>query len=217
MTMLVSLHISAWFVRLLRLPLLKDLVLLKKPLCENTMTSTTQLPRVAILDDYQRVALTATDWSPVRDLVTIDVYTDTLADEDALVARLSPYTIICAMRERTKFPASLLDRLPNLKLIATTGMWNAGIDIKHAQKKGIVVSGTGGAGNSTLEHIWALILATARHVSYEDKGVKAKRQLWQATIPVGLAGKTLGLVGVGNLGAATGRVSVLTFIEVRGR
>ena len=170
------------------------------------MASTTK-PRVAILDDYQRVAFTAADWSPIKDLVTIDVFTETLADEDALVARLEPYEIICAMRERTKFPASLLDRLPNLKLIATTGMWNKGIDVPYAEKKGIVVSGTGGAGNSTLEHIWALILGTARYVAFEDRGVRAKRQLWQSTIPIALGGKTLGLVGVGKLGSATAQVS----------
>ena len=162
--------------------------------------------KLAILDDYQHVALTITDWSSLRDRVAIDVYDETLADEDALVQRLEPYQIICAMRERTKFPASLLDRLPNLKFIATTGMGNAGIDSAHAKKKGIIVSGTGGSGNSTLEHIWALILATARYVSLEDAGVKAKRQVWQTTIPVGLAGKTLGLVGVGRLGSATGLV-----------
>ena len=166
---------------------------------------TTKL-RVAILDDYQRVALTLGDWSSVKNRVQIDVFAETLSDEDALVARLLPYEIICAMRERTKFSASLLDRLPNLKLVATTGMWNKGIDVPYAEKKGIVVCGTGGAGNSTLEHIWALLLATVRHVVFEDRGVKAGRQLWQATIPVGLAGKTLGLVGVGRLGTATAKV-----------
>lgn len=170
------------------------------------MASATK-PRIAILDDYQRVAFTAADWSSLKDHVTIDVFTETLADEDALAARLEPYQIICAMRERTKFTASLLDRLPNLKLISTTGMWNRGIDVPHAEKKGIVVSGSGGAGNSTLEHIWALILGTARYVAFEDRGVKAKRQLWQSTVPVALGGKTLGLVGVGKLGAATAKVS----------
>lgn len=162
--------------------------------------------KVAILDDYQHVALTITDWSPVRDRLAIDVYDETLIDEDAIVERLQPYTIICAMRERTKFPARVLDRLPNLKLIATTGMWNAGIDSAYAKTKGIVVSGTGGGGNSTVEHIWALILGTARHIALEDAGVKAKRQAWQTTIPIGLAGKTLGLVGVGKLGTATAKV-----------
>jgi len=139
--------------------------------------------RVAILDDYQQVALTSADWSSVRDRLAIDVFTNTILSEDLLVKRLEPYTIICAMRERTKFCASLLDRLPNLKLIATTGRRNAAIDIAHAKEKGIVVSGAQGMGNSTLEHIWALILA------------------------MGLSGRTLGLVGVGRLGSRTAKVS----------
>lgn len=170
------------------------------------MASSTEVVNVAILDDYQRIAFTIADWSPLQGRVKVDVYTETLHDEDALVERLKPYPIICAMRERTKFPASLLDRLPNLKLIATTGFQNRGIDVVHANSKGIVVSGTGSGGNSTLEHIWALILATARHVVHEDAGMKAKRQLWQSTMPIALAGKTLGLVGVGKLGTRTAQV-----------
>lgn len=176
--------------------------------------STSAPVRVAVLDDYQHVAFTFADWSSVQARIKVDHYTETLHDEDALVERLKPYTIICAMRERTKFPASLIDRLPNLKLIATTGMMNRGIDVAHAKSKGIVVSGTGGAGNSTLEHIWALILATARHIALEDAGVKAKRQLWQSTIPIALAGKTLGLVGAGNLGRKTGEVSCPSLLKL---
>lgn len=167
----------------------------------------TGLIPVAILDDYQDVAFKFADWSSIRDRLSIDSFPETTADEDTLAERLKPYTIICAMRERTKFPASLLDRLPNLKFIATTGPFNAGIDIAHARSKGIVVSGTGGGGNSTLEHIWALILATARHIVIEDARVKAGAELWQVTIPMGLVGRTLGLVGVGHLGSATGKVS----------
>ena len=162
--------------------------------------------RVAILDDYQNVAFKFADWSSIQDRLAIDSFPETTADEDVLAERLKPYTIICAMRERTKFRASLLDRLPNLQLIATTGPYNAGIDVAYAKTKGIVVSGTGGKGNSTLEHIWALILATARHIVIEDARVKASAVPWQVTIPVGLAHKTLGLVGVGRLGAATAKV-----------
>ena len=91
------------------------------------------LPRVAILDDYQKVAFTFADWSALKGRVAIDVFTDTISDEDALVARLEPYNVICAMRERTKFRASLLNRLPNLKFIATTGMVNRGIDVAYAK------------------------------------------------------------------------------------
>ncbi|THH33554.1 hypothetical protein EUX98_g657 [Antrodiella citrinella] len=176
----------------------------------------TALRRVAILDDYQKVAFTLADWAPLQDRVSIDVFTDTISDEDALVARLEPYSIICAMRERTKFRASLLDRLPNLKFIATTGMKNAGIDVAYAKTKGIVVSGTGGSGDSTTEHIWALILSTARYIVTEHAGVRASRQLWQSTIPVGLQGKTLGLVGVGKLGQKTAKIAQVFGMKVIG-
>lgn len=162
--------------------------------------------RVAILDDYQKVAFKCADWSSISDKLAIDVYTETLLDEDALVKRLEPYTIICAMRERTKFPASLLDRLPNLKFIATTGMGNRGIDIAYAKSKGVIVSGTGGKGDSTLEHIWALLLATVRYVALDDVDTKSKKEIWQSYMPLGLAGRTIGLVGAGRLGAGTARV-----------
>lgn len=168
--------------------------------------TTAGLTRIAILDDYQNVAFTSADWSPIQDRILINSFSDTIADEDALVKRLEPYSIVCAMRERTKFSASLLDKLPNLKLIATTGMRNAGIDVAYAKSKGIEVSGTSTQGNSTLEHIWALILATARFLAIEDANVKMRKVPWQSTIPMGLAGKTLGLVGVGNLGSKTAKV-----------
>ncbi|EPQ60599.1 D-isomer-specific 2-hydroxyacid dehydrogenase NAD-binding protein [Gloeophyllum trabeum ATCC 11539] len=163
--------------------------------------------RVAILDDYQNVSLTSADWSPVQGRCIIDVYRDTLSSEDDLVRRLEPYQVICAMRERTRFPASLLDRLPDLKLIATTGPFNAAIDVGHARSKSILVSGTSGKGNSTLEHIWTLILASARYLVQEDANIKKQARQWQSYIPLGLAGRTLGLVGVGRLGSATAKIA----------
>lgn len=172
--------------------------------------------KVAVLDDYQEYSRSLVDWSAVSGRISYDVFTDTLLDEDPLVKRLYPYEIICAMRERTKFPASLLDKLPNLKFIATTGGGNRGIDIVYAQKKGVVVSGTGGAGNSTLEHIWALILSSARYIVVEHNGVRDDRPQWQTKIPVGLAGKTLGLVGVGNLGSRTGQIAKAFDMKVVG-
>ncbi|KAH6917464.1 D-isomer specific 2-hydroxyacid dehydrogenase [Coprinopsis sp. MPI-PUGE-AT-0042] len=169
--------------------------------------SDSKLRRVAILDDYQEAAQKCADWGVLKDRVTIDTYTDTIHDEDALVSRLEPYEIICAMRERTPFTKSLLDRLPNLKFIATTGPLNRGIDIQHANSKGIVVSGTWGSGNPTLEHIWALLLATAKNIVVEDRNIKDGNPRWQTTIPVGLAGKTLGLVGVGRLGSQVAKIA----------
>lgn len=167
--------------------------------------------RVGILDDYQQVALKLADWAPLRDQVTVDVFTDTALDEALLVERLKDYDIICTMRERTKFFAGLLDKLPKLKLLTTTGMKNNGIDVKYAKDKGIVVSGTASDGNSTLEHIWALLLATVRFIPQDDANTKAGNVLWQTKIPLGLAGKTLGLIGVGKLGAKTAAVSHLRF------
>ncbi|EJF66956.1 D-isomer specific 2-hydroxyacid dehydrogenase [Dichomitus squalens LYAD-421 SS1] len=172
--------------------------------------------RVAILDDYQNVAFKFGDWSGIKDRLLIDTYPDTTNDEDILAKRLEPYTIICTMRERTKIRASLLDRLPNLRLITTTGPYNAGIDVAYAKTKGVITCGTGGKGNSTLEHIWALILATARHIVIEDARVKASAVPWQVTIPMGLAGRTLGLVGVGRLGSATGKIAKAFGMEVIG-
>jgi len=119
-----------------------------------------------------------------------------------------------AQCERTKFTASLLDRLPNLKLIATTGPFNRGIDTEHAKSKGISVSGTGGAGNPTLEHIWALILATVRHIVEEDANVKRGKPQWQTVVPTGLAGKTLGLLGLGRLGSQVAQIAKLFNLRV---
>ncbi|KAJ6509437.1 D-isomer specific 2-hydroxyacid dehydrogenase [Mycena vitilis] len=172
--------------------------------------------RVAILDDYQQVALKSADWSPIAQKVSIDVFSDTIADEDALVNRLADYDIICAMRERTKFPAPLMDRLPKLRLIATTGMKNAAIDLGHAKKRGITVSGTASASASTLEHIWAMILGTLRHIASEHANIKDKNPQWQTVVPTGLAGKTLGLIGLGRLGTQTAKIAKVFDMRVIG-
>ncbi|KAF8078703.1 D-isomer specific 2-hydroxyacid dehydrogenase [Lyophyllum atratum] len=177
------------------------------------MTSTI---RIAILDDYQQIGLRSTDWSALKDRVSVDSYSDTLADEEALVRRLESYQIVCAMRERTKFSAALLDRLPHLRLIATTGMRNAGIDVGHARKKGVVVSGTGSGGNSTLEHIWALILAVARNIAIDDANIKLGNIQWQTLVPFGLHGKVLGLLGVGRLGTQTAKIAKAFNMKVIG-
>ena len=164
---------------------------------------------VAILDDYQHVAFSSADWSPIRDRLDITVFDETVHDEGELVKRLEKFEIVCAMRERTKFPGSLLDKLPRLKLIATTGMVNRGIDTAHAQAKGIAVSGTGaGRGShSTQEHIWALLLATVRYIPQDDANTKAGKPRWQHHIPLSLSGHTLGLIGVGRLGSGTAKVT----------
>ncbi|KAJ7783680.1 D-isomer specific 2-hydroxyacid dehydrogenase [Mycena maculata] len=172
--------------------------------------------RVAILDDYQSAAFKSADWSSIKQRVSVDVFSDTIADEDLLVKRLAEYHIVCAMRERTKFPQSLMDRLPNLRLIATTGMKNRAIDTEYAKKKGIIVLGTTGGSASTLEHIWAMILATVRHIVTEHANIKAKNPQWQTLVPTGLSGKTLGLIGVGRLGAQTATIAKAFNMKVLG-
>ena len=155
--------------------------------------------KIAILDDYQNVALKFADWSQIQKDAEITVFRDTLLDEDDLIKRLQPFDIICTMRERTKFPGSVIRRLPNLKLLTTTGMRNLSIDVKSANAQGVTVAGTTGAGNPTWEHTWALILGVVRHIAEEDRNTKQGGQ-WQKTIGFGLKGRTIGVIGLGNLG-----------------
>jgi phosphoglycerate dehydrogenase-like enzyme len=158
--------------------------------------------RVAILDDYQAVALGFADWSGLE----VTAFTDHVASDDALVERLAPYEAVVAMRERTPFTAQRLARLPQLRLLVTTGMANAAIDLDAARAHGVTVCGTGGLASPTAELTWGLILALARRIPAEDAAVRAGR--WQHTIGPELAGRTLGVIGYGRLGsrvAAIGR------------
>jgi phosphoglycerate dehydrogenase-like enzyme len=154
-------------------------------------------PRVAILDDYQGVALASADWT-LDHRVDITVFADHVHEEGLLVARLEPFEVVVAMRERTAFPESVLSKLPNLKLLITTGPFNAVIDVAAAQRLGIVVSGTGGAGAATPELTWGLILAVTRGIAAEDAGVRHGH--WQLGIGPELMGSTLGIVGLGRTG-----------------
>src|ERR1700684_828687 len=128
--------------------------------------------RVAILDDYQQVALASADWSAVRQLGQIDVFAQHIAGTEALVSALQPYDVVVAMRERTAFDADRLSQLPRLRLLVTTGMANAAIDLAAAAERGITVSGTGGLGAPTAELTWGLILAAVRHIPEEDRRMK---------------------------------------------
>jgi phosphoglycerate dehydrogenase-like enzyme len=163
------------------------------------------MKRVAILDDYQQVWQQYADWSVLDGRVEVTSFADHLFDEDALAARLAPFEVVVAMRERTPFPASLIDRLPALECIITTGPFNAVIDIDHAAAKGITVCGTGGALFNTAELTWALILACARHVPTEDRIIKAGG--WMTTVGTDLYGATLGLCGAGRLGGIVAGVA----------
>lgn len=159
--------------------------------------------RIAILDDYQDVARELADWDSLG-AEEVAVFTDHVADPDALVRRLAGFDVVVAMRERTPFDAALLARLPDLRLLVTTGARNAAIDVAAAARHGIVVCGTGYLPHPTVELTWALILAAQRHLPTEVAAMRAGG--WQSTLGTGLRGGTLGLLGLGRLGSQVARV-----------
>jgi phosphoglycerate dehydrogenase-like enzyme len=163
------------------------------------------VPRLlTVLDDYQRVALPSADWLRLGDTFDIDVVTEHLTG-DALLDRIGDSEVIVAMRERTAFPADLLERLPALRLLVTTGMRNASIDLAAAGRLGITVSGTGSAGNGVAELTIGMMIALTRHLAEEDASIRAGG--WQHTIGPGLAGRTLGVLGLGRLGIPVARLA----------
>jgi D-3-phosphoglycerate dehydrogenase len=157
--------------------------------------------RCAILDDYQNVALKLADWSKITREVEITVFTEAVRRSDADTIRdLKDFDIIVMMRERTRFLRAVIDGLPRLKLLITTGAYNASIDMKACQERGIVVSGTGGFGNPTTGITFGLILELTRRIGWEHARLKAGIP-WQATLGMDIEGKTLGVLGLGKLGA----------------
>src|SRR5436853_7816297 len=136
--------------------------------------------RIAILDDYQNVSLEMADWSSLAGRAVITVFNDHLAASEEIVERLLPFDVVCVMRERTPLPRSVIERLPQLRLIASTGPRNAAIDISAAAERGIVVAHTGYDARPTIEMPWALILARARQVALENAHVRAGG--WQLTM-----------------------------------
>jgi phosphoglycerate dehydrogenase-like enzyme len=161
--------------------------------------SVNPLVNVAILDDYQDVALSLADWSPLNGRATISVFNDHLADPNAVIERLKPFDVVCVMRERTPLPREILGELPNLKLIASTGSANASIDEDAAASLGIVVAHTGYMSTPTIEFTWALILSLARNIPSENQSLRHGG--WQRTVGDELSGKTLGLLGLGRVGS----------------
>lgn len=155
--------------------------------------------RCAVLDDYQQIALKAADWSGIMDKLEIKVIDRHIDQQDELIEQISDCDIIVIMRERTPFRASLLAQLPRLKLLITTGMRNASIDMVAAASQGITVCGTGGAGNATAELTWALLLGLARNIVQEHNAIRSGQ--WQSTVGTDLYGKTLGVLGLGKLGS----------------
>jgi phosphoglycerate dehydrogenase-like enzyme len=160
--------------------------------------------RVAILDDYQRVALSMADWSVLGAGVAVQPFHDRIGGEDALAERLRNFDVIVAMRERTAFPATLIERLPALRLLVTTGRRNASIDIKAASARSVVVSGTSTLSAPPVELTWGLILSLARHIPRESAAMREGS--WQTTVGTGLDGKTLGVIGLGRLGSAVATI-----------
>jgi phosphoglycerate dehydrogenase-like enzyme len=162
--------------------------------------------QVAILDDYQGVALQSADWSLLEGQANITVFRDHLSDSTALVERLKPFDVLCVMRERTPLTRTIFEQLPNLKLIASTGMRNASIDLAAAKDHGVTVCHTGYSAHGAIELTWALILAMLRHIPSEFASVQ--RGEWQISIGSDLDGKTMGLVGLGSIGTKIAKIAL---------
>jgi len=162
------------------------------------------LPRIAILDDFQNVALSMADWSALAGSATITVFDDHLSAPDAVVARLQPFDVVCVMRERTPMTRDVISRLPKLRLIASTGPGNSSIDLQAAAERGIEVAHTGYHSSPTVELAWALILGGARNLVVESASVRSGG--WQRSVGDDLAGRTLGVLGLGNIGTAVARI-----------
>jgi phosphoglycerate dehydrogenase-like enzyme len=169
-------------------------------------------PAIAILDDYQQVAFQFADWTEVRNKAAVTVFPDHLADETALITRLLPFNAICVMRERTPLTRQLLSRLPNLKLIVSTGKRNASIDTAAASELGIKVAGTGYHDSGAPELTWALLLALARHIVPENAALRVGA--WQQHVGSDLSGKTIGVVGLGRIGSTIARYAGAFNMEV---
>jgi phosphoglycerate dehydrogenase-like enzyme len=163
--------------------------------------------RCAVLDDYQNLALTSADWSVLTDRVDVRIHGRRVDDEGELAVLLGDCEIVVLMRERTAFPRSLITRLQTLRLIVTSGMRNAAIDVAAAHEHGVTVCGTASRSEPPAELTWALILALARNVVEEAGSFRANGP-WQSTVGTDLHGRTLGLLGLGNIGSRVARVGI---------
>jgi D-3-phosphoglycerate dehydrogenase len=162
--------------------------------------------RCAILDDYQNVALTVTDWSKVVGDLDIKVFNQHLGGADNVIKALQGFSIVCAMRERTAFPRAVIEKLPDLKLLITTGARNASIDVAAAKERGVTVCGTQSQGSPTAGIAIGLMLELTRRIGYENARMKAGAP-WQTTIGIDLEGMTLGVLGLGKLGTRTAAIA----------
>jgi phosphoglycerate dehydrogenase-like enzyme len=157
------------------------------------------MTRIAILDDYQNVSLHLADWDSLPKGCTVTVFNEHLGtDEETIAGRLAEFDVICMMRERTPFPESLIVRLPNLKLLITSGLHNASVDTDAVAARNITFCGTPSPGHSTAELVWALILAHSRNLGIEFASMAEGR--WQTTLGRSLKGLRLGVIGLGKQG-----------------
>lgn len=170
------------------------------------------MTRIAILDDYQKIALDVADWGQLPDDVEIDVYHDHLTDAAALAERLLPYQVLVIMRERTAFPRALLEKLPNLELLVTTSVRNKSVDLDACADRGVTVCNTEPGPTPTAELTWALILSLAKSVPAEDRATREGH--WGVRVGIGLSGKVLGVVGLGKLGAKVAQIGRAFDMEV---
>ena len=169
----------------------------------------------AVLDDYQDVARTQADWRALEGKVDVQVFNEHFFDRDELAKKLSGFDVAVAMRERTPFDAWLFDRLPRLKLLVTTGARNASIDLDAAGRHGVTVCGTGSSVGSTAELAWGLILSLVRGIPEEVVRFR-EGGAWQTGVGRGVHGKSLGVIGLGNLGARVARVGLAFGMQVSG-
>jgi phosphoglycerate dehydrogenase-like enzyme len=156
------------------------------------------MKRIAILDDYQAAASSMPYWERLRERATVEEFRDTLTDEAHLAERLAPYEVLVLIRERTRFPASLLVRLPRLEVLALTGRNSGHVDVAAATDRGVLVTETEGSGSAAIEHTIGLLMAAVRRIPQEDRAMREGR--WQTGLGVELAGKTLGILGLGRIG-----------------
>jgi D-3-phosphoglycerate dehydrogenase len=171
--------------------------------------------RCAILDDYQNVALKLADWDKLKERLEIKVFTKHLGAADKVIAALQDFDIVVAMRERTGFQKPVIDALPNLKLLITTGMRNASIDTEAAKARGVTVCGTGTFGNPTSGVAIGLMLELTRRIGYENERLHGGA-VWQTTIGLDLEGMTLGILGLGKLGTRTAKIAKAFGMKVLG-
>ncbi|MFH9404416.1 D-2-hydroxyacid dehydrogenase family protein [Streptomyces sp. NPDC017638] len=163
--------------------------------------------RCAVLDDFQQVAAEMADWSVLGDRVEVVALREHLDGEDALAAALADYDIVVTLRERVPFPASLITRLPRLKLLVASGMRNGVIDYAAAEAHGVTVCGTESSGTPPVELTWALLLGLARGIVQENNALRAGGP-WQSTVGADLHGRRLGLLGLGRIGSRVARVGL---------